>query len=191
MDAQQHPEDEIQSGKRRTPRSPARRPRRWRRITGGVRGSVLLSLGVLAIIVILAGLARTSAGRKATASLGVHTDHEPYTALSFVGPGIATLGYTDVHYHGARVHDHFSFRVMNAEHHAQHYAWRIDFDPAGRVYRGLVSLHPGASRTVTSTVLFPCDAEVTPARRRPHMVRVRVSLQPSHESIDFLQKCDD
>jgi hypothetical protein len=191
MDAQERPEDEIQSWKRRVLRSTAGRPRAWRRDSASARGSVLLSLLVLAVIVILAGVARTSAGRGATASLGVRINPEPYTALSFVGPGVATLGFSDVRYHRAQVHDRFSFRITNAEHRAQHYAWTIAFDPAGRSYHGSVSLHSGTSRTVTSTVLFPCDAEVTPARRHPHLVRVRVSLQPSHESIDFLQKCDD
>jgi hypothetical protein len=190
MTAQDHPEDTTQSGKQRRHGATAQRPRR-RRFTGA-RGSALLSLGVLAVIVTLAGLARTSAGRGATASLGIRTDREPYTALSFVGGGVAKLGFADVRYHKAQIHDHFSFQITNAEHHAQHYAWTVDFDPAGRAYGGSVFLRSGTSRTLTRTILFPCDADVEPVRRRHlHEVTVRVSLRPSREAIDFQQQCDD
>jgi hypothetical protein len=189
MNAPDHLEDTIQSGKPRSVAATAQPPRRRR--FGHGRGRALLSLGVLTVIVLLAGLARTSAGLRETASLGIRTDSEPYTALSFVGAGVGKLGFTDVHYHGARIHDHFSFRITNAEHRAEHYDWTIAFDPAGRVYRGLMFLRPGASRTVTRTVLFPCDANVAPARRHLHQITVRVSLRPTHESIDFLQQCHD
>ena len=174
MNAQEPPEAESQTEK----------PRRF-------HASVLLTLAILAVIVILAGLARTSAGRGATASLGVRTEREPYTALSFTGPNAAKLGFAGVHYHGSLIHDHFSFKITDAEHRAERYAWTIDFDPAGRTYRGSVFLHAGASRTVTRTILFPCNADAAPARRHLHMIVVRVSLRPSREFIDFQQQCDD
>jgi hypothetical protein len=189
MNAQDHPDDEIQSGKPRSAAATAHPPRRRR--FGSGRGRALLSLGVLAVILILAGLARTSAGLRETASLGIRTDAEPYTALSFVGAGVGKLGFTNVHYHGAQIHDHFSFRITNAEHRALHYAWTVAFDPAGHMYRGSVFLRPGASRTVTRTVLFPCDGNVAPARRHLHQITVRVSLRPTRESIDYLQQCHD
>jgi hypothetical protein len=192
MNAQEHPpEDEIQSGEPRSVSTTGRGRGSRRRRFGGARLSVLMSLAILAVIVVLVGLARTAAGRNATASLGIRTQREPYTALSFTGANLAKLGFTGVHYHGSLIHDHFSFRITDAEHHAQRYFWTVDFDPAGRTYRGSVFLRAGASRTVTQTVLFPCDADVAPARRHLHTILVRVSLRPSRESIDFQQQCDD
>jgi hypothetical protein len=197
MNAQEPPEDEIQGGTSPHVETTADGPHRWRRHFGRARASVLLSLAVLAAVVILAGVARTSAGRGATASLGIRTVREPYTALSFVGAGrlgfagVRKLGSAGVRYHGSQVHDRFSFQITNAEHHALHYGWTVDFDPAGRVYRGSVFLRPGTSATVTKTVLFPCDADVPIARRHLHMIEVRVSLRPSDESIDLLQQCHD
>ena len=191
MNAQRHPEDELEN---RTPRSfttTARRPGSRRRRFGGARGSMVLSFAVLAVVVILAGLARTAAGRGASASLGIPTEREPYTALSFTGADVATLGFGGVQYHGVLTHDRVSFKIIDAEHRAQRYAWRIDFDPAGRTYRGSVFLRSGASRTLAETVLFPCKADVASARRHLHMVTVRVSLRPTREYIDFKQKCDD
>jgi hypothetical protein len=191
MNAQEHPEDEIKIGKPRRVATTAHRRRSRRRRLGGVRLSVLVSLAILAVILVLAGLARTAAGRSATASLGIRTQREPYTALSFTGANLAKLGFTGVHYHGSLIHDHFSFRITDAEHRAERYFWTVDFDPAGRTYRGSVFLRAGASRTVTQTVLFPCDADVAPARRHLHSILVRVSIRPSRESIDFQQQCDD
>ena len=150
-----------------------------------------VNVAIVAGIVILAGLARTAAGRGLTASLGVRTEREPYTALSFVGADVDTLGFNGVQYHDALIHDHLSFEITDAEHRAQHYDWMINFDPAGHTYRGSVLLRAGTSRTLTPTVLFPCDADVASAKRHLHLITVRVTLQPSRESIDFQQQCYD
>jgi hypothetical protein len=187
MNAEQHHEDKIPSVTAAAAGAiERRRPRRPR--VGGARSGKWLSAAILIVIVILAGLAQTSAGRRATALIGVRNEREPFTALAFLNPG--TLGSAGVFYTGAVVHDHVAFVITNAEHHALHYGWTVDFNPAGRLYRGSVFLRSGASSTVSQTVLVPCDANVTPARRHLHTITVRVSLRPSRESIDFQQECD-
>lgn len=154
-----------------------------------LRGSALSGATALLVVVIVAAaaLARTSEGVRVTRSLGIRTQPEPFTALSFTHPG--NLGTIGVVYHGPEVHDRVGFVIRNEEHRSVRYSWRVSFRPATRSYRGRVVV--GASRSVTLSprVRLPCNQRVGPSHRAPHRVQVQVRIAPSGDRIDFWQTC--
>jgi hypothetical protein len=142
---------------------------------------------VLAVVVAAAALSGTSQGRRVAASLGIRTQSEPYTAISFVQP--RTLGSAGVHYHGIHVRDRFSVRIRDEEHRRMIYRWRVSFRPAWRIYEGSVTVGSGQMAIVTPHVLLPSNEPVGISGSKPRRVKVRVQVSPSGDEIDFWQRC--
>jgi hypothetical protein len=149
--------------------------------------ALALTGAVLAVIIALAALSGTSHGRRVAASLGIRTQSEPYTAISFTEP--KTLGSAGVLYDGIHVHDRLSFRIRNEEHRRITYRWRVSFSPAWRVHQGSVTVGSGQAAIITRRVLIPCNEPVGIAGSKPSRVQVRVQVSPSEETIDFWQHC--
>jgi hypothetical protein len=156
-------------------------PRGRRRVALAVTGAIL------AVIVAAAALSGTSQGRRVAASLGIRSQSEPYTAISFIQP--RTLGSAGVTYHGIHVHDRISFRILNEEHRRIAYHWRLSFRPAWRTHRGSVTVGSGQTAVVTTRVLLPCNEPVGTAGSKPKRVKVRVQVSPSGDEINFWQRC--
>jgi hypothetical protein len=142
---------------------------------------------VLAVVVAIAVLSGTSQGRRVTAALGIRTQSEPYTAISFVDP--RTLGTAGVTYHGIHVHDRISVRIRNEEHHRITYRWRVSFLPAWRIHQGSVTIGSGQMAIVTTRVLLPCNEPVGPGGSKPKRVMIRVQVSPSGDEINYWKAC--
>lgn len=152
-------------------------------IRGGSHARRVASVAILALVVIVAALARSSVGRSVASSVGIATESEPFTALSFVDPStVGVSGISDIRSH---VSDRLDFRIADHEHRARSYRWTVSFVPAGTSYHGTVSLRSGQTATVTRRIAVSCALH-GPSQR----VQVRVSLADPAETIDYWQACD-
>lgn len=145
----------------------------------------LISGAVVAIFLILVGLAQTSQGHLFTNALGLSAPAEPYTELYFSDP--SALGGAPV---GAGARTTASFVIHNAGHAAMTYAWTITVRRSRPVATGTVRLGPGQRATVTRRVSSGCGRErsvvgQTNSRRAP----VSVSLRSPAQSIRYWDTC--
>jgi hypothetical protein len=151
-------------------------------IRGGSHARRVASVAILALVVIVAALARSSVGGSVASSIGIATESQPFTALSFVDP--STVGVSGITGVGTQVSDRLDFRIADHEHRDRSYRWTVSLVPAGTTYHGTVSLKSGQTATVTRRVAVPCALHGAPQR-----VQVRVSLADPAETIDYWQSC--
>ena len=146
---------------------------------------------MLAAVVVLAALARTSTGHSVASSLGIQRVGEPFTALSFADPAYVGLRGVTYRHHGA--YDRFGFQIRNEEHRLLTYRWTISVLPAGSTYHGSAVVRSGQAVVVSRDVRLTCVLSVVPGRSRhrtsPRRAQVRVALRPSGDHIAFWRSC--
>jgi hypothetical protein len=154
-----------------------------------------VSVLVIALVVAAAALARTSAGRAVTSSLGLRTAREPFTALAFADPSYVGIHGVTYRKRDEHLHDRFAFRIRNEEHRTITYRWRVAVHPSTPASAGRIAVAPGSTRTVRTQVELSCALDPVIARQHgqpiPRRVEVTVQLQPSADRIDFWRSCGD
>ncbi len=141
---------------------------------------------MLAIVMLLVGLAQTPGGHHLTTALGLSAPAEPFTELYFTRPSApaAESGSSNAR---ATV----SFVIHNKGHVEMRYTWTISAGASREPATGTVRLDAGQRTTVRRQVASGCRSARS-AGRQAHTkpVRVRVSLKSPMESIDYWQTCD-
>jgi hypothetical protein len=154
-----------------------------------------VSVLVIALVIAAAALARTSAGRAVTSSLGLRTAREPFTALSFADSLYVGIHGVTYRKQDQRLHDRFAFRIRNEEHRTITYRWRVAVHPSTPASAGRVAVASGHTATVRTQVELSCALNQVVARQQgqpiPGRVEVTVALQPSGDRIDFWRSCGD
>jgi hypothetical protein len=133
-------------------------------------------------VLAVAGVAQTGPGRDLMSRLGLSTQADHYTALSFTAP-------TDL---GQQVGDAVTAKFAVANHQGEHrdYAWTVSVgegDARQPVTNGVTSVDDGATVVVDPAVPNPCpstDGSVAPTRQR-----ITVSLADPTQSIGFWLTC--
>jgi uncharacterized membrane protein len=168
--------------------------KRWvtgARALGGSRQ--LVSAGVLAVVLVVVGLAQTAVGRRTTRSLGLSAPRQAFTELYFdtpqrdatyvQSPQPAGSGRTPV------------FVIQNDEHRSMGYRWTVSVGGQVRL-TGTADVGAGRLDTVSPAVVVRCPA--APRSRRGKrsaahisgtVIPVAVSLAEPPLSIRYLVDC--
>jgi hypothetical protein len=142
----------------------------------------VVSISILLAVLVLAGVAQSSPGRRVLDSVGLAAPAQSYTELYFASPSAPGVAVGSVSGLGGR--QAVAFVIHNRSQAAVRYGWTVSSSIDGGADRGEVKVPSGGSATVTGQVVVACEAGASSRE-----VQVRVSLTHPSESIDYWTQC--
>jgi hypothetical protein len=149
----------------------------------------VIVIAVVAVVLLLTGVAQTSAGQNAMRSLGLIAPKNTYSELFFFNPQrIASLAETRHHRRRGVWTERAAFVIQNVSTGSIDYRWSALVQGQVRA-SGHQPLGPGQKITLAPALHLRCRQATKPDPRGPRQLTVTIQLAQPRQSIDYLFNC--